>query len=125
MRPRVLLAYGQRYVCAVEVGPRGGHIIGKTKSGKPIYAPHEPEIEATLGPTRDKLLRDTLKQHEDFSAAEHMEAHDQLIALGNQHFQQRDEALKAGDVRRMRQHHELGSAYGALANKHYKKALRK
>lgn len=72
---------------AATVGPRGGKIIGKTKSGKPIYEPSEKlhkvftkdEIAGDPWGTVDHLgppgtTRQVLAQHPDYTLQDHHDA---------------------------------------------------
>jgi|MudIll2142460700_1097286.scaffolds.fasta_scaffold00049_21 hypothetical protein len=63
---------GVRYARVVTRGPRGGRIIGKTKSGKPIYAhraawpdEHRAQLHAAIAHATT---------HHDFTAADHADA---------------------------------------------------
>ena len=74
-------------LAAVTLGPRGGKIIGKTKSGKPIYEPSEQlhkvftkdEIAGDPWGTVDHLgppgtTKQVLAQHPDYTLQDHYDA---------------------------------------------------
>lgn len=123
--PTQIKYHGQLYKLAVTVGPRGGKIIGKTKSGKPIYAPSQDIVARGAHVVPTELSQAHMAQHADFTAADHHDA----AALHTRHeARHRARAMKhlgqdhKDSIQRGYRHMDRASAHSHVAYLHQQKA---
>lgn len=64
----------QPKVVKESTGPRGGKIIGKTSSGKPVYAPHRALVFGKTPEDRHKAASTHLSRHTGFTSKDHEDA---------------------------------------------------
>jgi hypothetical protein len=99
-------------------GSRGGHVIGHTKSGKPIYAPREGHADASAADLTQRGWQSAKENGQGYSRQDHYDAAKALKVAAKQALAQGKtaHAYHMGAIAGGHKNHARGAdAYGAKA----------